>query len=863
MTKQRIASIMLEDLPWDGTELAAPLSLPGALLAPSYLEQKQIAKPSSPPTGSLRLYAKSDNKFYQVDSAGNETPISGQSKAQNDALYLPLAGGTLTGPLTATTITAQSVASSGVVSAGTDVVAGGNYKWGQATDTESLYKEMPGRLRLTGAQLTIDSNLNVGSYTQLAEIASPVTPNTGQVRLYAKADHNLYVKDTSGAEASLLTFTQADARYPQKTDVDPYPQYLTPVEGDARYSSNPGGPSGGYLTVASAAATYLPLVGGTLTGALTMAANLLFSADNTKDIGASAANRPRSVYVGTSLFSNRVYGPAGLDLFLGDNATSRWAMQAGTGHFLAITDNTYDIGVSGSNRPRNVYVAGALKTGTKAGTPVDADVNTPTDGMLRVDVTSNQLYFRSSGIWTQSGTPLATTDARYLQLTGGTLTGSLTFSGVGLRILGDFSTATDATRLAFQTSTTNGFTAVSLLPAGTGPGSYLTVFGLSTLTNSPYGEIGNDGTTATYITSGCRGTGTYLPMIFNTSGAERMRIAADGTVTVAQGLSAAGNLRTTAGSVMLYGGGGLYVNVSGTDRLLMSFGGEQLNWAATGGSFRWVNQGNSVQWMALSTPGNLAVAGSGSYGQGLTVGNGLTVTNHTMISQATGGIASAGGSEGQLELQNAGSGAAKIAFHRTGAFAAYFGIDTDNVWRIGGWSMGGVAYRILDDRDYSLEVVASKLVQRTPEGYIKANYVNSTADRIESGAPVYVAGQNGDNYLRWYNKSLVGPPALWYAQLGQNQGVAVPYTGYYTAFAVATQTGGSNCGDARGTIIIYRNGGQLSRVDWQEGGPGTGTGAGPFLANAGDNISTGTSFGTGVQSFLMTVTFASSSQYIR
>jgi hypothetical protein len=45
----------------------------------------------------------------------------------------------------------------------------------------------------------------------------------------------------------------------------------------------------------TAASTYLPLAGGTLTG------NLLFSTDNTKDIGASGATRPRTGYFGTSL----------------------------------------------------------------------------------------------------------------------------------------------------------------------------------------------------------------------------------------------------------------------------------------------------------------------------------------------------------------------------------------------------------------------------------------------------------------------------------------------------------------------------------------------------------------------------------
>src|SRR5580765_4574994 len=118
MTKQQIANPMLKDFPWDGSELVAPLTLPGALLAPSYVEQKQIATPANPPAGSLRLYPKSDGKYYQLDSAGNEMIISGMTQAQTDGRYLPLTGGTLTGPLTvAAGITAQSIVASGTVTA--------------------------------------------------------------------------------------------------------------------------------------------------------------------------------------------------------------------------------------------------------------------------------------------------------------------------------------------------------------------------------------------------------------------------------------------------------------------------------------------------------------------------------------------------------------------------------------------------------------------------------------------------------------------------------------------------------------------------------------------------------------------------
>src|SRR4029077_17709077 len=90
MTRQRVANIMLKDIPWDGTELAAPLTLPGALLAPSYVEQSQIAKPANPAAGKMRFYPKSDGQYYKLDSAGIETIMGGLTQAQADALYDPL-----------------------------------------------------------------------------------------------------------------------------------------------------------------------------------------------------------------------------------------------------------------------------------------------------------------------------------------------------------------------------------------------------------------------------------------------------------------------------------------------------------------------------------------------------------------------------------------------------------------------------------------------------------------------------------------------------------------------------------------------------------------------------------------------------
>jgi hypothetical protein len=53
-------------------------------------------------------------------------------------------------------------------------------------------------LQLSGGALS--GALTLGSYTEVPEIATPATPATGKLRLYAKADHHLYILDSTGAE---------------------------------------------------------------------------------------------------------------------------------------------------------------------------------------------------------------------------------------------------------------------------------------------------------------------------------------------------------------------------------------------------------------------------------------------------------------------------------------------------------------------------------------------------------------------------------------------------------------------------------------------------------------------------------------
>lgn len=72
-----------------------------------------------------------------------------------------------------------------------------------------------------------------------------------------------------------------------------------------------------------------------------------------------------------------------------------------------------------------------------------------------------------------------------------------------------------------------------------------------------------------------------------------------------------------------------------------------------------------------------------------------TFTGTVLSTLSTGAISAVVGSAGIEARGETGAGhAAFMTFHRPGAFAAAFGIDTDNVWKVGGWSTGAVSYTI-------------------------------------------------------------------------------------------------------------------------------------------------------------------------
>jgi hypothetical protein len=152
----------------------------------------------------------------------------------------------------------------------------------------------------------------------------------------------------------------------------------------------------------------------------------------------------------------------------------------------------------GSNLPANAIIAGAL---------VD----------VMYDGTNFQLLSDSSG-----GAEI---------ITNLTLTGNLSFTGTGNRILGDFSNGTVANRVAFQTSTTNGNTSITAIPNGTSTTSSFQAFNTNDPANTSATQVLALSTESSFRNA-INGTGTYLPMTFFTSGSERMRIDTSGNVGI-------------------------------------------------------------------------------------------------------------------------------------------------------------------------------------------------------------------------------------------------------------------------------------------------------------------------------------------
>ena len=181
------------------------------------------------------------------------------------------------------------------------------------------------------------------------------------------------------------------------------------------------------------------------------------------------------------------------------------------------------------------------------------------------------------------------------------VTGNQTFVGTGNRITGDFSNATLASRVAFQTTTANSSTTITVIPSGTSTTTQLNLEGDAAVANGSLAQFTNVGGSDVRITSGNRGTGTYLPLTFYTGNSERVRIDTSGNVGI--GTSSP----STYGKFVVSGGDGNTQFNVGTSGVLRVAG---YNSVYSGASLESVNTAQSG-YLPIAINGSYAVVATG------------------------------------------------------------------------------------------------------------------------------------------------------------------------------------------------------------------------------------------------------------
>lgn len=296
----------------------------------------------------------------------------------------------------------------------------------------------------------------------------------------------------------------------------------------------------------------------------------------------------RSVELNSS-YQLTLIASSGAGLYLQTNGVLRFYVDGGGagGHFLAYADNTYDIGASGANRPRNVYVAGKLITaaGTKT---AQAIVFNATYGMysragtmLCLSDSSTEYYsYSTSGLlirsnlvlsWSSGDPDAAGGDISLLRDAAGVLAQRNGTSAQTVRVYNTYTNASNYERAVIDWQTSANILRIGTEAAGTGTVRNVQFVG---------GNVGI-GRNPAYLldvnggmrVSGLDGNGTDFNL--NTAGAgsillsvnssEKMRITSSGNIGIGTynfGTSAAGVVAIangTAPTTSPTGVGQLYV----------------------------------------------------------------------------------------------------------------------------------------------------------------------------------------------------------------------------------------------------------------------------------------------------------------
>ncbi len=187
--------------------------------------------------------------------------------------------------------------------------------------------------------------------------------------------------------------------------------------------------AGGSVTIAR------PMgVGGAITSTVTNNAVLsATSAPTSNPLYINLSNTSGSMVVGVDNSAGAYTGGPAYAAFFGSltsvpltlvtGGNARWNVAA-AGHFVANTDNVYDIGASGATRPRDVYVAGLFRVPLGGALAIASDITqlvTPNDNVQGARITSTGGFLLQAGaskttVMTVNGATLKTTFSQVMQM---------------------------------------------------------------------------------------------------------------------------------------------------------------------------------------------------------------------------------------------------------------------------------------------------------------------------------------------------------------------------------------------------------------------------------------------------------------
>ena len=185
---------------------------------------------------------------------------------------------------------------------------------------------------------------------------------------------------------------------------------------------------------------------------------------------------------------------------------------------------------------------------------------------------------------------------------------------------------------------------------------------------------GGVGISGNIVTAGTANKFTGCVAIGSSNPTHKLQISADGYNTrISDSTNATGyniGRNTTDGLLYFYGDQATYNGYvfSGAD-------GERVKISSTGNLVI-----NATTSSSTTTSGALVVKGGAGIAGTMTVGG--TITGKTN----TGGVAAVSNDAGSLSVRGDATNAAVISFHRPSLYAINMGLDTDDVFKIGGWS---------------------------------------------------------------------------------------------------------------------------------------------------------------------------------